>query len=139
MNFFWRKSPLKEIAITFFCKRAFKQSCSGRVNTQNIKEDYHNQVQEYYANYNLFGGNQTEHFEDFHENYASQTENPTQLNDPNQKVSVANPQQNTQVNEKKKKIFSLAFLWWRIDRSTLEGSKAEFEANKHPEFSVTPN
>jgi hypothetical protein len=40
------------------------------VNTQNIKEDYHNQVQEYYANYNLFEGNMTEHFEDFHENYA---------------------------------------------------------------------
>jgi len=72
------------------------------VNTQNIKEDYHNQVQEYYANYNLFGRNQTEHFEDFHENYASQNQNATQLNNPNQKVSMGNPQQNTQVNEKKK-------------------------------------
>jgi hypothetical protein len=94
-------SGLKDIKLALIISILFVGIMS-IVNTQNIKEDYHNQVQEYYANYNLFGSNQTEHFEDFHENYASQTENPTQLNDPNQKVSLANPQQNTQVNDKKK-------------------------------------
>jgi hypothetical protein len=59
------------------------------VNTQNIKEDYHNQVQEYYANYNLFDRNSTEHFEDFHENYAN--DDKLEPNKDSQKVPDMSP------------------------------------------------
>ena len=62
-------SGLKDIRLALIISVLFIGIMS-IVNTQNIKEDYHNQVQEYYANYNLFESNMTEHFEDFHENYA---------------------------------------------------------------------
>lgn len=65
-------SGLKDIRLALIISILFIGIMS-IVNTQNIKEDYHNQVQEYYANYNLFKGNTSEHFEDFHENYANTT------------------------------------------------------------------
>ena len=68
-------SGLKDIRLALIISILFIGLMS-IVNTQNIKEDYHNQVQEYYANYNLFDKNSTEHFEDFHENYASQGNQP---------------------------------------------------------------
>lgn len=63
-------SGLKDIRLALIISILFIGLMS-IVNTQNIKEDYHNQVQEYYANYNLFDKNSNEHFVDFHENYAS--------------------------------------------------------------------
>ena len=62
-------SGLKDIRLALIISILFIGLMS-IVNTQNIKEDYHNQVQEYYANYNLFDKNSNEHFVDFHENYA---------------------------------------------------------------------
>ena len=84
-------SGLKDIRLALIISILFIGIMS-IVNTQNIKEDYHNQVQEYYANYNLFDRNSTEHFEDFHENYASQkADNPLEQSNDTQKVSVSSP------------------------------------------------
>lgn len=89
-------SGLKDIRLALIISILFIGIMS-IVNTQNIKEDYHNQVQEYYANYNLFDKKSTEHFENVKENYDNMSgTSPNLLNKESKKKVVVHEEEDVE-------------------------------------------
>ena len=91
-------SGLKDIRLALIISILFIGIMS-IVNTQNIKEDYHNQVQEYYANYNLFNSKSTEHFENVKENYDNMSgTSPNLLNKVSKEKFVVDKEQDDEAD-----------------------------------------